>query len=191
MEGGKYAQNNISWRDVRMNLFHRSGSQLALLVLALAGMADAIYLTLVHYNDQISLACPQNAVFNCAHVITSKYSYVPGTSLPISLPGLAWCLVVAALALTGLFLGNEQRWLRITQFAWTLLGLLTVLYLVYVEIVLLHNICIWCTVLHALILLMFLLALVRLPARSEREDELWEDEGMGEVVSEMPAEHKK
>src|SRR5581483_7621803 len=116
-----------------MNLFRRSGSQLALLILALAGMADAIYLTLAHYDDQISLACPQNAVFNCAHVITSVYSYVPGTSLPISLPGLGWCLVVAVLALAGLFLGAERRWLRVAQFAWTLLGLLSALYLVYVE----------------------------------------------------------
>jgi uncharacterized membrane protein len=191
MEGGKDAQNTISWRDVRMNLFRRSGSQLALLVLALAGMADAIYLTLVHYNDQISLACPQNAVFNCAHVITSTYSYVPGTSLPISLPGLAWCLVVAALALAGIFLDDEQGWLRITQFAWTLLGLLTALYLVYVEIVLLHNICIWCTVLHALILVMFLLTLVRLPIRRTREDEQWADEDRDEVVGEMSAEPKQ
>lgn len=153
-----------------MNLLRRSGAQLALLALAILGMADAIYLTLAHYNDQVVLACPDKGFINCTRVITSRYSYVPGTSLPISLPGLGWCLVIAILALLGLFLSTEQRWLRITQFIWTLLGMLTVLYLVYVEIVLIDNICAWCTVLHVLILLMFLIALVRLPRRALAED---------------------
>jgi uncharacterized membrane protein len=172
-----------------MNPFRRSGSQLALLALALLGTGDAIYLTLVHYTDRVMLACPENAVFNCTRVTTSVYAYVPGTTLPISLPGLAWCLVVAALALTGLWLGAERLWLRIVQLAWTLLGLLTVLYLVYVEIVLLHTICLWCTVLHLLILLMFLLTLARLPARAPLEE--WEDEQIDEQVSgEVPVERR-
>lgn len=171
-----------------MNSFRRAGSQLALLVLALLGTGDAIYLTLVHYNNQVELACPENAVFNCTRVISSIYAYVPGTSVPISLPGLAWCLVVALLALAGLWWGAQQRWLRITQFAWTLLGLLAVLYLVYVEIVLLHNICLWCTVLHLLILLMFLLTLVRLPTRPADEEMV--EEHVDEVPRTVPAERR-
>ena len=47
------------------------------------------------------------------------------------------------------------------QFAWSLLGLLAVLYLVYIEIVRLHTICAWCTAFHVVILLMFLVTLVR------------------------------
>ncbi|MGH2509799.1 MAG: vitamin K epoxide reductase family protein, partial [Ktedonobacteraceae bacterium] len=135
------------------------------------GMADAIYLTLVHYDQSVSLVCADSGFINCTRVITSSYSYVPGTSLPISLPGLAWCLIIAGLASLGIFLGIERRWLRFAQFAWTLLGMLTVLYLVYVEIVLLHNLCVWCTVLHGLIFLMFLIALARLPG-SAHTDEL-------------------
>lgn len=153
-----------------MSLLRRSGAQLALLTLAVLGMADAIYLTLAHYNDQVVLACPDKGFVNCARVITSRYSYVPGTSLPISLPGLIWCLVIAILALAGLFLGTERRWLRVAQFLWTLLGMLTVLYLVYVEIVLLDNICAWCTVLHVFILLMFLIAIASLPGRATEEE---------------------
>jgi uncharacterized membrane protein len=169
-----------------MNPFRRAGSQLALLILALLGTGVAIYLTLVHYNSQVELACPENAVFNCTRVTSSVYAYVPGTAVPISLPGLAWCLIVAALALLGLFLGAQRLWLRVTQFAWTLLGLLTVLYLVYVEIVLLHNICLWCTALHLLILLMFLLALVRLPARPSARART--DAHMDALLTEVPAE---
>ncbi|MEO7020868.1 MAG: vitamin K epoxide reductase family protein [Ktedonobacteraceae bacterium] len=153
-----------------MSLLRRSGSQVALLVLAVLGIADAIYLTIAHYDESVTLVCSDSGFINCARVITSRYSYVPGTSLPISLPGLAWCLVIAVLALLGMFLGAEQRWLRLAQFAWTLLGMLTVLYLVYVEIVLLDNLCAWCTVLHVLILLMFLIALARLPGHVSEDE---------------------
>jgi uncharacterized membrane protein len=174
-----------------MSLLRRSGSQLALLVLALLGVADAIYLTLVHYDTQVSLICSDNGFVNCARVLSSKYSFVPGTPLPISLPGLGWGLVMAALALVGLFLGSEHRWLRLAQFFWSLLGLLTVLYLVYVEIVLLHNLCAWCTVLHALILLMFLITLVRLPGRAGNDEEEWEDAGEEEMAGNTSANHVK
>jgi uncharacterized membrane protein len=162
-----------------VNFLRRSGSQLALLIMGILGAVDAIYLTLVHYDDQVTLACPNTGFVNCTSVITSKYSYVPGTSIPITWPGLAWCLVIVALALAGLFLGAEWRWLRIAEFAWTFLGMLTVLYLVYAEIVQIRNICIWCTVLHVLILLMFLVALVRLPGRLTEEEE--EPEAKDEV----------
>lgn len=153
-----------------MSLLRRSGAQLALLILAILGMADAIYLTLAHYNESVTLVCSDSGFVNCTRVITSPYSYVPGTALPISLPGLAWCLVIALLALLGIFLGAERRWLRLAQFAWTLLGMLTVLYLVYVEIVLLHNLCAWCTALHVLILLMFLIAVFHLPGRVDEDE---------------------
>lgn len=153
-----------------MSLFRRSGAQLALLILALLGVADAVYLTLAHYTESVPLVCSESGFINCARVTSSSYAYVPGTALPISLPGLAWCLVAVALALFGLFLGTEHRWLRLTQFTWTLLGLLTVLYLVYVEVVLLHNLCAWCTALHVLILLMFLIAIANLPGKRGREE---------------------
>lgn len=165
------------------SLFRRSGAQLALLILAVLGVADAIYLTLVHYDSQITMVCSNTGFVNCERVVTSPYSYVPGTSIPISVPGLGWSLVVAALALIGLFLGSQRRWLRIIQFVWTLLGLLTALYLVYVELVRLHNLCAWCTVLHVLILAMFLIALARLPGRATPGDEGWESAEEEEIVS--------
>jgi uncharacterized membrane protein len=176
-----------------MNLLRRSGSQLALLVVALLGVADAIYLTLVHYDTQVSLICSDNGFVNCARVLSSKYSYVPVIKppIPISLPGLGWGLVMVALALVGIFFGSEHRWLRLVQFFWTLLGLLTVLYLVYVEIVLLRNLCAWCTVLHALILLMFLITLVRLPGRAGGDEEEWEDAGEEEVANNASAKRVK
>jgi hypothetical protein len=50
----------------------------------------------------------------------------------------------------------------LVQLLWSAAGLLFVLYLVYAEIVKLHSICEWCTSVHILTLITFLIALNRL-----------------------------
>ncbi|HVB74703.1 MAG TPA: vitamin K epoxide reductase family protein [Ktedonobacteraceae bacterium] len=149
----------------------RSWSQIFLLVCSLAGVGIAVYLTAAHYNDNVPLVCSGSGVVNCAVVLASPYSVVPGTPIPISIPGLAWCAVMAALAIVGL--NAQSAWLRPAQFAWALVGMLTVLYLVYTEIVRLHAICAWCTALHVLILLMFIMTLLHLtsPEREQVDSE--------------------
>ena len=112
-----------------------------LLGIAVAGVVISGYLTVTHLSA-LPLVCTVNAVVNCAAVTHSAYSVIPGTSVPISVLGIAWFVVLVALAL------STRRQL---QLAWTGLGLLVVLYLVYVEIVVLHQLCEWCTVLHLLI----------------------------------------
>jgi uncharacterized membrane protein len=47
------------------------------------------------------------------------------------------------------------------QLAWSAIGLVTVVYLVYVEIVLLGAVCIWCSAAHLMVLVIFLVALAR------------------------------
>ena len=168
-----------------MKQLQRSGKgiQFVLLVLSLLGVGIAIYLTAVHY-ENVPLVCSENGLVNCARVISSSYSVVPGTTVPITIPGFGWCIVSASLAIAGLFstTGLWQRRIRIAQFVWALFGMLVVLYLVYAEIVRLRTICAWCTALHVLILLMFLLTLVQLQSvpsdlalNSETESEDVED----------------
>ena len=167
-----------------MKQLQRSRSRALLLALSFLGAGIAIYLTSVHY-ENVPLVCSESGLINCARVLSSYYSVVPGTTLPITIPGLGWCLVSAALAIAGLFAttGLWLRWIQVAQFAWALAGLLVVLYLVYVEIVRLHTICAWCTALHVLILLLFLITLVQLqslPSASalNAETELEESENM-------------
>jgi len=168
-------------KEVAMKNLQRSGSQVLLLVFSLVGVGIAIYLTLVHY-ENAPLVCSDSGLINCARVLSSSYSVVPGTSVPITLPGLAWSVVSAALAAVALYGGPGRRWIRVTQFAWALLGMLTVLYLVYVEIVRLRTICAWCTAFHVLVLLMFLVTVVQLQSQSsdasELETEMREEESV-------------
>lgn len=70
---------------------------------------------------------------------------------------------IASFALRAVAFGRpEPGWVRLVQLIWAGLALIVVLYLVYIEIVVLHQICEWCTVVHLLVVATFVLALVRL-----------------------------
>jgi uncharacterized membrane protein len=70
----------------------------------------------------------------------------------------------------------ELRSTRLAMLAWTLAGMLTVFYLVYAEIVQLHTICIWCTSMHAIILVMLLISVTQLQTPGYDEEEVEEEE---------------
>jgi len=143
----------------------RPSLEVALVAIAVAGFAVAAYLTATHANA-IPLVCSINSVVNCASVTHSAYSVIPGTSIPISILGVAWFAVSGTLAWIGLRAATigrlEPGWLRPLHLVWAALALIFVLYLVYVEIVVLHEICEWCTVVHLLVVATFVLALLRL-----------------------------
>jgi len=136
----------------------------AIALMAVAGLAISIYLTTVHYAG-VPLVCTTNGTIDCSAVTTSKYSVVPGTNLPITIPGMLWFIVSGLLAAYSLVLRQQGRRepsrLRLIQLLWGAAGLLFVLYLVYAEIVLVRHICEWCTVIHLLTLATFLVALSR------------------------------
>lgn len=151
-------------RDI-LDLAQREPGLTSLVLMAIAGIGIAGYLTVVHYTGG-SLACPTTGVINCQAVTSSAYSVVLGTGIPITIPGILWFLVSGGLASTALvrvWQGHaELPRLRLAQALWGAAGLLFVLYLVYAEIVLLHfTFCEWCTVVHLLTLATFLVALKR------------------------------
>ena len=131
--------------------------QAAALAVSLAGVAISIYLTVVHYST-IPLACPANAVVDCEQVLSSSYGVIGGSPIPTSAAGIVWFAVSALLA-AGLLAGRER--LARIQLGWSALGLVTVLVLVYIEIVQLGAVCIWCTAAHVLVLLIFLICVPR------------------------------
>lgn len=136
----------------------------ALLGMAAAGLLIAIYLTATHAGS-VPLVCTVGSIVNCASVTRGAYSVIPGTSIPISILGVFWFLVaglMAAGALIAIRRGRaEPAWLAPIHLAWASLGLVVVLYLVYVEIVILRQVCEWCTAVHLLIVATLLLTLRR------------------------------
>lgn len=158
-----------------MRQFMRGRASLLMVVLSLIGVGISIYLTSVHY-ENVPLVCSNSGLVDCSRVLASQYSLVPGTTIPISVPGLAWCLIAGALALTVWKFGAEYSWTRVVQLAWMVVGIATVLYLVFVEIVKLHTICAWCTGLHVIILVMLIVALLQLQNNEDEFDFADEDE---------------
>ncbi|HXJ49582.1 MAG TPA: vitamin K epoxide reductase family protein [Candidatus Acidoferrum sp.] len=123
--------------------------QLLALAAGLAGLGVSIYLTAVHYTG-VPVACPANGTISCEAVLSSRYGVIAGTSVPTSAAGIVWFAVSALL------------WTRRpgrVQLVWSVAGLATVLLLVFVEIVLVGAICVWCTAAHVLVLVIFLIAL--------------------------------
>ncbi len=114
---------------------------------SVAGLGVAIYLTFVHYSAA-ALVCSASGTIDCERVLNSGYGVIAGTAVPTSAAGIVWFGVATVLAFTGP---------RRTQQAWSVVGILTVVYLVFVEIVQLGAICIWCTAAHALVVVIFLL----------------------------------
>jgi uncharacterized membrane protein len=129
--------------------------QLLAIALSVAGVAVSIYLTALHYAG-FAPACPVSGPINCEAVLASPYAVVAGTSVPTSSAGIAWFAVSAALW------ARPFGWI---QLAWSAIGLLTVVYLVYVEIVRLGAICLWCTAAHVLVLAIVLIAATMWSAR--------------------------
>ena len=173
----EYSAEGKCHKRKSMRNIRRAAGQVIILICSIIGAGISIYLTFVHY-QHIPLICSNQGVVDCAQVLSSSFSVVPGTSIPISVPGLGWCLVSAALAFAGLSSGFEGRGRRLllAQFAWSLLGIITVLYLVYAEIVRIRAICAWCTGLHVLILIIFLVTIVHLQRSAPGSEQAGEDE---------------
>ena len=125
------------------------------LLSSLVGLAISIYLTLNHY-AAAPLAC-NLSIFSCERVLISPYATLPFTSLPTSAAGLLFFALNSLLLALRLFRPSPR--LSLLTLAWNFIGLLFVLYLVYLEIVVIAALCLWCTLVHILVVISFLLLL--------------------------------
>jgi uncharacterized membrane protein len=133
------------------------GSRALAAGLASVGVCVAAYLTLVHYaQGQIPLACSSSGLVDCERVTSSAQSSVG--PVPVALLGVVWFAVM--LALVAADRGGRQTVL-VAELGWTAIGLAVVLYLVFAELFLIGALCAWCSVLHAVIVALFLQAVFR------------------------------
>lgn len=136
--------------------------QPAVAAAAVIGLGVSLYLTFVHF-EAAQLYCSVSGAIDCERVLRSGYAVIAGTSLPTSAAGIVWFGVGTAIAVT-LWSTPRLAIVERAQIAWSAAGLLTVVYLVFVEIVQIGAICIWCTVAHVLVVVIFILTVtVRQP----------------------------
>ena len=124
------------------------------MVLALAGLAVAAYLTVEHYTSPTLLACPENTVINCRKVTTSPESVLLG--IPVVWLGVAYFLAMTAANLPAAW-RSPNRLLRMGRLLLAVAGIGTALYLVYAELFEINAICLYCTGVHVLSVALFIL----------------------------------
>ncbi len=126
------------------------------LVLSVAGLAVSAYLTFEHFTDNSTLACSVGGVVDCAKVTTSSWSYVLG--IPVAVLGLVFFVVTTALCLPRVW-RSPAAWLDHARLGWLTVGLGMALYLVWAELYRIHAICLWCTAVHVITFVLWIVVL--------------------------------
>ncbi len=126
-------------------------------VVSAAGLAVAGYLTFEHFTSSSTLACSDNGAINCLKVTTSSYASVAG--VPVAVLGLVFFAVMVVLQLPAMW-RREEALVRFGRLGWAVVGVATVLYLLYAELFAIDAICLWCTSVHVLTLVLFATTLV-------------------------------
>jgi uncharacterized membrane protein len=131
--------------------------QLVSFALAIVGLAISAYETYAHFNGSHLAGCPAggNGTFNCTAVITSPQSMVFGT-IPVAVLGLLF--YVAAVPLFSPWLW-KMRWGAVHQLrlASAIVGMGFVMYLIYAELYQIGDICEYCTGVHIVTFLLFVI----------------------------------
>jgi len=136
----------------------RSWAPLAGTGLSLAGVGVSAYLTFEHFTASSTLACPATgAAIDCLKVTTSSYSQMFG--MPVAVLGLVFFAVMLVLQLPAAWAGTAPA-VRAGRVLWAALGAGTVLWLIYAELFRINAICLWCTAVHVLAVLLFALTAV-------------------------------
>ena len=129
----------------------------ASILLAFLGLLDSIYLVWVKYTGAYALCGP---IGNCESVNTSQYSEIFG--IPISLLGAgAYAIMIVLLLLEN----RSQIWAEFSSlivFGISLIGVLYSIYLTYIEVVVLKEICPYCVISAIILVILLLLSGIRL-----------------------------
>jgi uncharacterized membrane protein len=120
--------------------------------LSLVGLGVAVYLTIAHYDTSVTLACSSNGAVNCEKVTTSAQSEVFG--IPVALLGLAYFVAMIPLQLPAAWRSGDPL-VRFGRVAYCVAGIGFVCYLIYAEAMLIKAICLWCTAVHVVTFLIF------------------------------------
>ena len=130
-------------------------------VICLAGLADAVYLTVIAFTG-VAVACGN--VAGCVEVLNSPYAKIAG--VPMAALGVLAYFAVFAFAILACFGYDRAR----RYFAVTVWGMfLVTLWLLYVQAFKLHAFCRYCLLSAAIIFLLAGLAVVSPIPQSEDE----------------------
>ncbi|GAA2760784.1 hypothetical protein GCM10009872_61450 [Actinopolymorpha rutila] len=123
------------------------------LVFCLVGLGLSAYLTYAHFTSASALACPDSGTVNCIRVTTSPQSMIFGV-VPVAVAGLAYFIGMTALCLPAAW-RSESALVRWARLAGGVAGVAMVCYLIYVELLVVGAVCLYCTAVHIVTFLLF------------------------------------
>lgn len=132
-------------------------------LLSLAGFGDSLYLTVEHFSGGM-LNCPETGIISCFKVTQSPQSEVFGV-FPVALLGLLFFTALVAINVPALWQldGRNGRLLAYGRLALVVTGIGMVIYLIYTELFTIKAICLYCTGVHVVTFLIFVLVVVTFP----------------------------
>ena len=128
--------------------------QITTFVLALAGLGVSIYLTIAHFTESALAGCSESGLVNCTKVTTSAESYVFG--IPVAVLGLAF-FVFGVVIMSPWAWRATRREIHLARIASLVVGIGFVLYLLYAELFTIGSICLYCTSVHVITFVLFVL----------------------------------
>jgi uncharacterized membrane protein len=130
--------------------------------LSLIGVGLSTYMTIAHFTEAAILACSGRGELSCTAVTTSAQSRV--FEIPVALLGLGFFVVMSILSSPPVW-RRGARWLALSRTALAVAGLLFVFWLIAAEVLIIGHICLWCTGVHVVALVLALVLTRATPAQ--------------------------
>lgn len=124
---------------------------LILAVLDIAGLAIASYLSVVELAGGAPVCGP---IKGCEEVARSEYSRIGG--VPVAVYGVGLSLVLLTLALAWWKL--DLYGLLLAHYALSMAGVIFEVYFLYLQVFVIHAVCVWCTTYGLSLILRFVIA---------------------------------
>ena len=151
--------SNLMKNNLRKIVRKRNSERTTWLIylLVLLGSLDAFYLT---WTKLVGMNALCLGAGKCDVVNASSYSTISG--IPIAALGLAMYLLIGGITLLERFNQHLREILRLAVFGISLFGFIYSMWLTYVAVVIIEEICVWCVVSAILVSTIFFTSIFRL-----------------------------
>jgi len=136
--------------------------QMTTFVIALVGLGVSIYETYVHFVTHSFAGCSGTGLINCEKVTTSAQAYVGPSSfhVPVAVLGVLFFVFAGVPLMSPWAWQAKRREIHLARVVSMVIGICFVLWLLYAELVIIGNICVYCTSVHILTFFLFILTIL-------------------------------
>jgi uncharacterized membrane protein len=133
--------------------------QLTTFAISLLGLGVSIYETYVHFVTHAFYGCSGTGLINCEAVTTSAEAYVGPSSfhVPVAVLGVLFFVFAGVPLMSPWAWQARRREIHLARLVSVIIGICFVMWLLYAELVIIGNICLYCTSVHVITFLLFVL----------------------------------